>query len=86
MGIAGFGTSLSLAPSFGEIFTSNCFQNGVLPVVLPEQQVANLAEQAPSGAAVTADLDAVRHHAAPDGTSFPFRGPRKARDVDRRCR
>jgi len=60
-----------IAPSFGEIFMSNCFQNGVLPVVLPEQQVANLAEQAQSGAAVTADLDTCVI-TAPDGTSFPF--------------
>ncbi|MGY6157794.1 3-isopropylmalate dehydratase small subunit [Paraburkholderia strydomiana] len=60
-----------IAPSFGEIFMSNCFQNGVLPVALPEQQVANLAGQAQSGAAVTADLDTCVI-TAPDGTSFPF--------------
>ncbi|MFM0479847.1 3-isopropylmalate dehydratase small subunit [Paraburkholderia strydomiana] len=60
-----------IAPSFGEIFMSNCFQNGVLPVALPEQQVANLAAQAQSGAAVTADLDTCVI-TAPDGTSFPF--------------
>jgi 3-isopropylmalate/(R)-2-methylmalate dehydratase small subunit len=69
--LQGLGLRVVIAPSFGEIFMSNCFQNGVLPVVLPEQQVANLAEQAQSGAAVTADLDTCVI-TAPDGTSFPF--------------
>jgi 3-isopropylmalate/(R)-2-methylmalate dehydratase small subunit len=35
-----------IAASFGDIFSSNCFQNGVLPVVLPESTVQALAEQA----------------------------------------
>ena len=69
--LQGLGLRVVIAPSFGEIFMSNCFQNGVLPVVLPEQQVASLAEQAQSGAAVTADLDTCVI-TAPDGTSFPF--------------
>ena len=69
--LQGLGIRVVIAPSFGEIFMSNCFQNGVLPVALPEQQVANLAAQAQSGAAVTADLDTCVI-TAPDGTSFPF--------------
>ncbi|MFM0380892.1 3-isopropylmalate dehydratase small subunit [Paraburkholderia strydomiana] len=69
--LQGLGLRVVIAPSFGEIFMSNCFQNGVLPVALPEQQVANLAGQAQSGAAVTADLDTCVI-TAPDGTSFPF--------------
>jgi 3-isopropylmalate/(R)-2-methylmalate dehydratase small subunit len=35
-----------IAASFGDIFSSNCFQNGILPVVLPESMVQALAEQA----------------------------------------
>lgn len=31
-----FGIRCVIAPSFGDIFTSNCFKNGVLPVALPE--------------------------------------------------
>ncbi|WP_087750733.1 3-isopropylmalate dehydratase small subunit [Paraburkholderia caledonica] len=69
--LQGLGLRVVIGPSFGEIFMSNCFQNGVLPVVLSERQVANLAEQAQSGAAVTADLDTCVI-TAPDGTSFPF--------------
>jgi 3-isopropylmalate/(R)-2-methylmalate dehydratase small subunit len=31
-----------IAPSFGDIFYNNCFQNGVLPIELPEQRVNEL--------------------------------------------
>jgi 3-isopropylmalate/(R)-2-methylmalate dehydratase small subunit len=38
-----------IAPSFGDIFFANCFRNGMLPVVLPEETVRSLAAQARSG-------------------------------------
>jgi len=69
--LQGLGLRVVIAPSFGEIFMSNCFQNGVLPVVLTEEQVAGLAEQAQGGAAVTADLGACVIK-APDGTALAF--------------
>jgi 3-isopropylmalate/(R)-2-methylmalate dehydratase small subunit len=31
-----------IAPSFGDIFRSNCFQNGLLPVQLPKDQAQQL--------------------------------------------
>jgi 3-isopropylmalate/(R)-2-methylmalate dehydratase small subunit len=34
-----------IAPSFGTIFFSNCFQNGVLPVILPPEVVDSLAAE-----------------------------------------
>jgi 3-isopropylmalate/(R)-2-methylmalate dehydratase small subunit len=37
-----FGFRVVIAPSFADIFANNCVQNGVLTVVLPEQQVANI--------------------------------------------
>ena len=37
-----YGFKCIIAPSFGDIFFSNCFQNGVLPVVLPEDVVLSL--------------------------------------------
>lgn len=43
--LADFGFRCVIAPSFGEIFFSNCFQNGVLPIRLPVDQVAELAEE-----------------------------------------
>ncbi|MEJ1969117.1 MAG: 3-isopropylmalate dehydratase small subunit [Rhizomicrobium sp.] len=38
-----------IAPSFGDIFFANCFRNGMLPVVLPEETVASLAAEARAG-------------------------------------
>ncbi len=47
-----------IAPSFGDIFANNCFQNFVLPVVLPAEQVGRLAAQCAGGnARVTVDLE-----------------------------
>lgn len=48
-----------IAPSFGEIFFGNCFQNGLLPVVLAEADIRALAtevEQRPKVSRVTVDL------------------------------
>lgn len=39
-----FGIRCVIAPSFGGIFFNNCFRNGLLPVVLPADQVAELAQ------------------------------------------
>jgi 3-isopropylmalate/(R)-2-methylmalate dehydratase small subunit len=48
-----------IAPSFGEIFFSNCFRNGLLPVVLPAHEVLALRRQvhAQPGAQLTVDLE-----------------------------
>jgi 3-isopropylmalate/(R)-2-methylmalate dehydratase small subunit len=40
-----FGIRCVIAPSFGPIFYSNCFQNGVLPVVVPAKVVEDLAAE-----------------------------------------
>ena len=45
-----------IAPSFGDIFYNNCFQNGMLPVVLPASDVELLSIEAAAGAPVTVDL------------------------------
>ena len=44
--IAGMGVRCLIAPSFGQIFFGNCFQNDVLPIALPEATVAALKEAA----------------------------------------
>jgi 3-isopropylmalate/(R)-2-methylmalate dehydratase small subunit len=41
-----FGFRAVVAPSFADIFASNCVQNGMLTVVLPEQQVGVIVERA----------------------------------------
>jgi len=60
-----------IATSFGDIFFGNCFQNGVLPIVLDEAVLESLAEEAAGGAALEVDLLAsvVR---TPRGRSLPF--------------
>jgi 3-isopropylmalate/(R)-2-methylmalate dehydratase small subunit len=57
---AGFRTVI--APSFGDIFKSNSFRSGLLPVELPDEQVAELIRLATEepGMEVTVDLTAQR--------------------------
>jgi 3-isopropylmalate/(R)-2-methylmalate dehydratase small subunit len=54
-----YGFRVVIAPSFGDIFTNNCYQNGLLPVVLPEPVVRQLLDRAQNqpGYRVTIDLD-----------------------------
>ena len=40
-----YGFRVAIAPSFGDIFRNNCFQNGMLPVILPRQTVDSLMAQ-----------------------------------------
>jgi 3-isopropylmalate/(R)-2-methylmalate dehydratase small subunit len=68
-----FGIRAVLAPSFGDIFFNNSFQNGLLPVVLPAERVAELRallEQSP-GSHLVVDLEA-QTAIGPDGTVDRF--------------
>lgn len=64
------GVRVIVAPSFGDIFYGNCFQNGLLPVVLPEEQVERLAAEARSGE-MTVDLENAVV-VSPGGERFSF--------------
>jgi 3-isopropylmalate dehydrogenase len=57
--LASFGFRCIIAPSFGDIFYWNCFQNGVLPIRLPEDQVKEIAAEieAAEQPLVTVDLE-----------------------------
>jgi len=44
--IAGLGIRCLIAPSFGQIFYGNCFQNGLLPIVLAPSLVSDLMQEA----------------------------------------
>ena len=68
--LMGLGVRCVIAGSFGDIFYSNCCQNGLLPVRLPPAQIAALMRQAPVGA-FTVDL-ADQIVRAPDGSAFQF--------------
>ena len=39
-----FGIKCVVAPSFADIFYNNCFKNGILPIVLDEKNIQELAE------------------------------------------
>lgn len=51
-----FGIRAIIAKSFGAIFRDNCVRNGILPVVLPSDDVETIAGQAASGTPVCIDL------------------------------
>ncbi len=57
--LMGLGFRAIIAPSFGDIFYNNCFQNGVLPIILPEETVRAIADQveAAPDAPLTVDLE-----------------------------
>src|SRR5258706_7686001 len=57
--LASLGVRCVIAPSFGQIFFNNCFQNGLLAIVLPEAAVAALAKDAaaPDAKPFTVDLE-----------------------------
>ena len=71
--LADFGFRCVIAPSFGEIFFNNCFQNGLLPVQLPADDVAGLAEELGAAAEprLTVDLEDCRVRSTA-GKEFAF--------------
>ncbi|KAJ7283804.1 aconitase [Mycena rebaudengoi] len=52
-----FGIRCVIAPSFADIFKTNAMQNGMLPVVLPEEECRALAEDAEAGLELEVDLE-----------------------------
>lgn len=55
--IEDFGIRCVIAPSFADIFYNNCFKNGVLPVVLSEEQVETLFQHHSSHVPYTLTVD-----------------------------
>jgi 3-isopropylmalate/(R)-2-methylmalate dehydratase small subunit len=68
-----FGFRAIIAPSYADIFFNNSFKNGLLPIVLPDAQVAALFDElaAFSGYSLTIDLERQRI-VKPDGQELPF--------------
>ncbi len=58
--LADFGIKAIVSTSFADIFYNNCFKNGMLPIVLPQEQVDILMKDAEKGAnaRMTVDLEA----------------------------
>jgi 3-isopropylmalate/(R)-2-methylmalate dehydratase small subunit len=81
--LAGQGIRCVIAPSFGDIFRNNCFQNGLLPVAMDYARIEAIARQVeadPAANQVTVDLQA-NEVIAPDGTRTPFSIPQLRREA-----
>jgi 3-isopropylmalate/(R)-2-methylmalate dehydratase small subunit len=68
-----FGIRCVISTSFADIFFNNCFKNGILPVVLPQEAVDHLMDDARKGAnaRISVDLDS-QTVTASDGKTFHF--------------
>lgn len=54
----GLGVRAVIASALGEIFHNNCFRNGIVPVILPPEQVKDMLDAASNGRRFTIDLEA----------------------------
>ncbi len=71
--LADFGIKAIISTSFADIFYNNCFKNGMLPIVLPQEQVDVLMKDARKGenARIAIDLESQTVKSA-DGHVFSF--------------
>jgi 3-isopropylmalate/(R)-2-methylmalate dehydratase small subunit len=68
-----FGIRCVIAPDFADIFYNNCFQNGILPIKLPQQDVDKLLDDAGRGANATLTIDLEKQEIrGPDGGVIRF--------------
>jgi 3-isopropylmalate/(R)-2-methylmalate dehydratase small subunit len=71
--IADFGIKCVIAPSFADIFYNNCFKNGILPIVLPQEDVDKLMDDAARGANAVLAIDLENQTIkGPDGGEIAF--------------
>ncbi len=71
--IKDFGIKCVIAPSFADIFFNNCFKNGILPIVLPQEQVDVLMKDAEKGANARMEIDLeAQTVTTSDGETFAF--------------
>ena len=71
--LSDYGFKVIIAPSFADIFYSNCFKNAMLPIRLPAEQLTPIVEKvlASPGFKMTVDLEKQLISAEP-GISIPF--------------
>ncbi len=67
-----YGFRVLVAPSFADIFYNNCFQNGILPVVLPEATVDDLFVRASGPEPLTLEVDLPAQVIRGAGEPIPF--------------
>ncbi len=68
-----FGIRCVISTSFADIFYNNCFKNGILPVVVSQDELDKLMDDAERGAnsTITVDLEA-QTISGPDGDTIKF--------------
>ncbi len=69
-----YGFRAVIAPSFADIFFNNCFKNGLLPIVLPEQQIDRLFDEVKAfpGFRLIIDLEKQVITTANGSQTYPF--------------
>lgn len=68
-----YGFRALIAPSFADIFFNNCFKNGLLPIQLPEAQVAQLFDEVHAFPGYQLSIDLQRQVVIKgDGSELPF--------------
>ncbi len=71
--IADFGIRCIISTSFADIFFNNSFKNGILPIVLPQEDVDKLMDDAKRGANATITVDLEKQEIrGPDGGVIKF--------------
>lgn len=68
-----YGFRVILAPSFADIFFNNCFKNGLLPIILPENVIDQLFQEVIANEGYQLNIDLVSQTVkTPTGTTFHF--------------
>jgi 3-isopropylmalate/(R)-2-methylmalate dehydratase small subunit len=68
-----FGIRCVIAPSFADIFFGNCFKNGILPIVLPQNEIDKLLDDASRGSNAVISIDLEKQEIrGPDGGCISF--------------
>ena len=68
-----YGFRVLIAPSYADIFFNNCFKNGLLPIQLPEAQVAQLFDEVKGFVGYRLTIDLPRQVIVkPDGSEIAF--------------
>ncbi|QUJ76388.1 3-isopropylmalate dehydratase small subunit [Sulfitobacter albidus] len=71
--IADFGIRCVISTSFADIFYNNCFKNGILPIVLPAEQVEALMKDAEKGANARIEVDLEKQEVtSSEGETYSF--------------
>lgn len=66
-----FGIRCIIAPSFADIFFNNSFKNGILPIILPQEQIDQLMDEAEANPEDLVEVD-LEKQTVTRGNKFSF--------------